>query len=50
MAETSLYVRAAAVAVSLTAAFVLSSGPGLAGDKPASKLDCLALNIYFVAS
>ncbi len=49
MAETSFGVRAAAVAVSLIVALVLSAGPGLAGDKPASKLDCLALNIYFEA-
>jgi spore germination cell wall hydrolase CwlJ-like protein len=33
----------------LIAALVLSAGPGLAETKPASDLDCLALNIYFEA-
>ena len=49
MAETWFGVRGAAAAVSLVAALVLSAGPGLAGNKPASDLDCLALNIYFEA-
>ena len=49
MAETSFGARSAAVAVSLIAALVLSASPGPAENKPASDLDCLALNIYFEA-
>ncbi len=49
MAGTSFGVRNVAVSVGLIAALVLSAGPGLAGNRPASDLDCLALNIYFEA-
>ncbi len=49
MAGASFGVRNVAVSVGLIAAIVLSADSGLAGDKPASKLDCLALHIYFEA-
>ena len=49
LAATPFGMWSAAVAVSLIAALVLSAGPAFAGKKPASDLDCLALNIYFEA-